>query len=83
MEINKKNQFEINDLIDESVSNAVARRNEALDSVENLSDEEAKNVTGGASIKLRRIKPIIAGFIGLPPITMGLIAVDPVKFPIR
>jgi len=78
MEINKKNQFEINDLIDESVSNAVARRNEALDSVENLSDEEAKNVTGGASIA---VKPIVLGIIVRPPITIGLIAVNPVKFP--
>ncbi len=71
MEINKKNQFEINDLIDESVSNAVARRNEALDSVENLSDEETKNVTGGALIK-----PVILGLL-IPPTTIGLIAVDP------
>ncbi|WP_174783607.1 hypothetical protein [Dolichospermum sp. UHCC 0259] len=75
MEINKKNQFEINDLIDESVSNAVARRSEALDSVENLSDEEAKNVTGGALIK-----PIILGRIFWPPITTGIIVVNPVKF---
>jgi len=74
METNKKNQFEINDLIDEAVNNAVARRGEALDSVENLSDEEAKNVTGGALIK-----PVILGLI-FPPITIGLIAVDPVKF---
>ncbi|MDK2410087.1 hypothetical protein QHH11_18050 [Aphanizomenon sp. PH219] len=77
MEINKKNQFEINDLIDEAVSNAVARRSEALDSVENLSDEEAKNVTGGAA--LESVKPIILGRI-FPPIIIGLIAVDPVKF---
>ncbi|MTJ47581.1 hypothetical protein FJR05_06645 [Dolichospermum sp. UHCC 0259] len=73
--MNKKNQFEINDLIDESVSNAVARRSEALDSVENLSDEEAKNVTGGALIK-----PIILGRIFWPPITTGIIVVNPVKF---
>ena len=37
-------RLEINDLIDSAVSNAVARRNEALASV---SDEEAKNVSGG------------------------------------
>ena len=77
MEINKKNQFEINDLIDEAVNNAVARRGEALNSVENLSDEEAKNVTGGAALK--SVKPIILGRIW-PPITIGIIAVDPVKF---
>lgn len=77
METNKKNQFEINDLIDEAVNNAVSRRSEALDAVENLSDEEAKNVTGGASIAL---KPIILGRIFWPPITIGIIAVDPVKF---
>jgi hypothetical protein len=75
METNKKNQFEINDLIDEAVNNAVARRGEALDSVENLSDEEAKNVTGGALIR-----PIILGIIICPPITIGLIAVNPVKY---
>ena len=74
MEINKKNQFEINDLIDEAVNNAVARRGEALDSVENLSDEEAKNVTGGSFVK----PPIILGRIFWPT-TLGLIASE-VKF---
>jgi hypothetical protein len=37
-------RLEINDLIDSAVNNAVARRNESLASV---SDEEAKNVSGG------------------------------------
>ncbi|AFZ59476.1 hypothetical protein H6G54_07920 [Anabaena cylindrica FACHB-243] len=74
MEINNKhhnNQFEINDLIDEAVNNAVARRQETL---LDLSDEEAKNVAGGASLS---IKPIILGRIFCPPITIGIIAVDP------
>ncbi|MFM6225486.1 MAG: hypothetical protein ACKPDM_34880, partial [Dolichospermum sp.] len=62
--INMNNhRLEINDLIDSAVNNAVARRNEALASV---SDEEAKNVSGGAIIKLR---PIYLGFR-----TIGLIA---------
>jgi hypothetical protein len=37
--------FEINDLIDDAVNNAVARRNEVLPS---LSDEETQKVAGGA-----------------------------------
>jgi hypothetical protein len=40
-------RLEINDLIDSAVNNAVARRNEALVSV---SDEEAKNVSGGIAL---------------------------------
>ena len=67
-------RLEINDLIDSAVNNAVARRNEALASV---SDEEAKNVSGGiASRVLRPIKPIpiICGIIIREPITIGKIA---------
>jgi hypothetical protein len=66
-------RLEINDLIDSAVNNAVARRNEALASV---SDEEAKNVSGGIALTTsgaRLIKPIICGMIE-PPITIGLIA---------
>ncbi|MBD2664918.1 hypothetical protein B6N60_01012 [Richelia sinica FACHB-800] len=76
METNKKNhnhQLEINDLIDEAINNAIARRQEALESAEILSDAEAKSVTGGALIN-----PIILGYIFKPPITIGLIANIPI-----
>jgi hypothetical protein len=55
-------RLEINDLIDSAVNNAVARRNEALASVSN---EEAKNVSGGIAITTTggRRKPIIWGKI--------------------
>ncbi|MEH1819596.1 MAG: hypothetical protein V7L22_03095 [Nostoc sp.] len=69
-------QIEINDLIDDAVKNAVTRRNEALNSEESLlliSDEEAKSVAGGES----KLVPIILGKIFIPPITIGLVAVDP------
>lgn len=67
-------RLEINDLIDSAVNNAVARRNEALASV---SDEEAKNVSGGIAITTtggRLIKPIICGIIIREPIIIGKIA---------
>ena len=67
-------RLEINDLIDSAVNNAVARRNEALASV---SDEEAKNVSGGIALTTsgaRLIKPIRWGIIIRKPITIGLIA---------
>ncbi|BAZ49524.1 hypothetical protein NIES4103_21360 [Nostoc sp. NIES-4103] len=60
-------QIEINDLIDDAVKNAVARRNEALDSEEallSMSDAEAKSVAGGIAIFK-------------PPIIIGLIAPEP------
>lgn len=61
------NRLEINDLIDDAVNNALARRNEALASV---SDDEAKNIAGGALSKA-----IITGKIAIPPITIGIITV--------
>jgi hypothetical protein len=67
-------RLEINDLIDSAVNNAVARRNEALSSVSN---EEAKNVSGGIALTTsgaRPIKPIICGIIIREPITIGKIA---------
>ena len=54
--------IEINNLIDEAVKNAAARRNGALLS---MTDEEAKSVTGG-----------ISSAIG-PFITIGLIFPGP------
>jgi hypothetical protein len=68
-------RLEINDLIDSAVNNAVARRNEALASV---SDEEAKNVSGGIALTTsgaRLIRPIWLGIIIRRPSTIGLIAV--------
>ena len=67
-------RLEINDLIDSAVNNAVARRNEALSSVSN---EEAKNVSGGIALTtsgVRPIRPIWWGKIIRPPIRIGLIA---------
>jgi len=66
-------RLEINDLIDSAVNNAVARRNEALASV---SDEEAKNVSGGMNRKSKGKGEgipmlIIAGMLP-PPTWMGM-----------
>ncbi|MEH2141014.1 hypothetical protein [Nostoc sp.] len=60
-------QIEINDLIDDAVKNAVARRNQGLDSENVLSDEEAKSVAGGIS----KLNPIILGKF---PIITGIVA---------
>ncbi|MBH8553537.1 hypothetical protein I8751_14385 [Nostocaceae cyanobacterium CENA357] len=68
-----KDQLEINDLIDESINNALARRNQIIDANESLSDlssEEAGNIVGGAST------PVALKII-CPPIIVGLIATDP------
>ncbi|RCJ20368.1 hypothetical protein A6770_31640 [Nostoc minutum NIES-26] len=75
------NQIEIHDLIDEAVNNALARRNQAQDASEgltNLSDEEVANIVGG------KTQPAIAGFKPVcppkpvyPPIIVGLVATDP------
>ncbi|XHR81074.1 MAG: hypothetical protein ACFKPT_22940 [Gloeotrichia echinulata GP01] len=75
-------QIEINDLIDDAVKNAVARRHEVLDSEEallSMSDAEAKSVTGGASLSVDKFCPIILGKIIKPPITIGLLAPNPIK----
>ena len=66
-------RLEINDLIDSAVNNAVARRKEALASVSN---EEAKNVSGGkaAITTSGKIPPIIICGMIEPPSTIGLIA---------
>lgn len=65
-------QIQINELIAQSVSNAAARRNQALEAEENfesLSDEQATAVKGGL------VKPVTTiGFILCPPIVVGLIA---------
>ncbi|WP_414512425.1 hypothetical protein [Nostoc sp. PCC 9305] len=82
---NSNIQFEINNLIDNAVNNAVARRNlnqDSEDALLTLPDEEMANVTGGfaivASTSLVKTLPTIAGGIILrEPITCGLIAQDP------
>ena len=61
-------QIEINDLIDDAVKNAVARRNQGLDLENALSDEEAKSVAGGISPLM---VPIILGKF---PISTGIVA---------
>lgn len=50
-----RSQVEINDLIDDAVKNAVARRNQAMDSedaLSALSGEEAKSIAGGGGSTL-------------------------------
>lgn len=69
------NPIEINDLIDDAVKNAAARRNEALNSKEGLlsiSDEEAKSVAGGTWCV-----PVIHGVIIKPPLTIGVVVLPP------
>ncbi len=46
---NYKDQVKINDLIDDAVNNAMARRHQAIDSqdaLSALSDEETRNIVG-------------------------------------
>ncbi|WP_071190180.1 hypothetical protein [Trichormus sp. NMC-1] len=72
-----KNSLEINDLIDDAVNNALARRNEAL---VDISDAEGKNITGGITtgrISIKFQPPIVIGKIittGIFPPTKTLIA---------
>ncbi|BAY09975.1 hypothetical protein [Calothrix sp. NIES-2098] len=68
---NYKGHLEINSLIDDAVNNAIARRNQGLDSEDALldvSDEEAKNVAGG-------LASTTIGLIAKPPIIVGIIAI--------
>jgi hypothetical protein len=73
MEKHKRNynsHIEINNLIDDAVNNALARRNQGLhaeDALSVVSDEETKNVAGG----LAAVKTI--GLIAKPPIIIGRI----------
>jgi len=57
------NRFAINDLIDNAVSNAVARRNEALSTVSN---EESEKVIGGSIVA--------SPSLSIPVITSGIIS---------
>ncbi|MEH2081627.1 MAG: hypothetical protein V7K89_16975 [Nostoc sp.] len=92
MKRNKKNsdyQFDISNLIDNAVNNALARRNpnqDLEDTLLTLSNEEMANVAGGF-VRVTKFDPIIAGGIGvrepindisvIQPITCGLIAQGP------
>ncbi|GAX36782.1 hypothetical protein [Nodularia sp. NIES-3585] len=73
----RRTQFEINDLIDDAVNNAVERRNQALDAdsdLSGLSEEEAANISGGQVTT----KIAIAGYRPIcPPITLGIIYIPP------
>lgn len=67
-------QIQINDLIDDAINNAIARRQDGLSE---LTDEQAGDIAGGlASASTKIINPgiITVGIIALPPTTMGLIA---------
>ncbi|RCJ40338.1 hypothetical protein A6769_02955 [Nostoc punctiforme NIES-2108] len=84
MERNKKNsdiKFDISNLIDNAVNNAVARRNLAEDledTLLTLSDEEMANVAGGLATASLLKGPTIAGGIFVrEPITCGIIAQNP------
>ena len=80
MEINKKNSntpLGINNLIDEAVNNAVARRNpveNSEDGLLSLSDEEMTNVAGGFAIASSLVVkvPIICGGFPIPPLEQTL-----------
>ncbi len=67
--------LEINDLIDDAVNNAVARRSlgtDSEDALSALSYEEAARVAGGLTTGT------VAGLKSVcPPITIGLVAGDP------
>lgn len=63
-----KNQVKINDLIDDAVNNAVARRHQVIDSqdaLSALSDEEAGSIAGGSV--LGDIIYFGGYLLGLPP----------------
>ncbi|MGD1704248.1 MAG: hypothetical protein F6K22_07690 [Okeania sp. SIO2F4] len=67
-------KLEINDLIDNAIDNAVARRG----LVETLSDDEAQSIGGGLSLAPQ--KPVIAGF---KPICYPIKPIEPVCYPIK
>ncbi|MGH2414918.1 MAG: hypothetical protein ACRDEA_14750 [Microcystaceae cyanobacterium] len=82
---NYNGKFEINDLIDDAVKNAVARRSQVIDSEDALSvlpEKEAQSVVGGLTTTSKSTSsPVITGKIATPkavcpPITVGLIAND-------
>jgi hypothetical protein len=67
-------QIEINNLIDDAVNHALARRNQNLDVEAALSDDEAGNIAGGQITSVKSIA--IAGYKPIwPPTTLGYITV--------
>ncbi|KAB8334418.1 hypothetical protein SD80_008475 [Scytonema tolypothrichoides VB-61278] len=68
--INSNGRFEINDLIDDAVKNAVARRSQVIDSEDALlvlAQTEAQSILGGAvAITESKISPLITGKIVAP-----------------
>jgi hypothetical protein len=83
MNANKVNsgRFEINDLIDDAVKNAVARRSQVIDSEDALlvlAETEAQSILGGAVAI-----PESAIFKSKPWVTAGMIApVEPICPPV-
>jgi hypothetical protein len=68
-----KGQIEISDLMTDAVSNAVARRDRAIeaeDTLTTLSADEvsaiAGGITSGTSVPVVKKPPIIAGFFPIP-----------------
>ena len=73
--MNNKHNLEINDLIDNAVNNALERRNEALASLSDLSDEEMINISGGKTLQIVTLGgPIRTLGMWCPPVTTGIIA---------
>ncbi|NMG22069.1 hypothetical protein [Brasilonema bromeliae] len=68
--INSNGRFEINDLIDDAVKNAVARRSQVIDSEDALlvlAETEAQSIIGGAAaaISESKVSPLITGKIAV------------------
>ncbi|MBW4629470.1 MAG: hypothetical protein KME49_29140 [Brasilonema octagenarum HA4186-MV1] len=85
--VNYNGRFEINDLIDDAVKNAVERRSQVIDSEDALlvlAETEAQSILGGAVAELSKSSiclPIITGKIAVPqptpkpvcpPIVLGI-----------
>ncbi|AVZ29579.1 hypothetical protein [Nodularia spumigena] len=72
--MNNKHNLEINDLIDNAVNNALERRNEALASLSDLSDEEMINISGGKTLQVVTLGGPRTLGMWCPPTTTGMIA---------
>jgi hypothetical protein len=70
------NQIEINDLLDDAIGNAVARRELAA-----ISDDEATNIVGGLA-EIKEVKFEVAGYKPIKPIEYCPPVKPPVKPPI-